>query len=89
MNIVYYIAAGMLLVAGALAVYRMTIGPTNLDRVGANDVLVTVVIGGIALAIVYSGSSGALPILLVLALIGFVGSVSVARFMAIREGRDR
>ncbi len=87
MNVVYLIAIGLLVAAAAMALYRMAIGPTNLDRVGANDVLVSVVIGGVAVTIVYTDGQGALPILLVLSLVGFVGSLAVARFMATRGRR--
>ncbi|GAB3310743.1 cation:proton antiporter [Epidermidibacterium keratini] len=87
MNVVYLIAIGLLVAAAAMALYRMSIGPTNLDRVGANDVLVSVVIGGVAVTIVYTDGQGALPILLVLSLVGFVGSLAVARFMATRGRR--
>lgn len=86
MTFVFFAAMALLISSAALVLYRMTIGPTNLDRIGASDVLITVVIGGIAVATIYTHGEGALPVLLVLSMIGFVGSVSVARFMA-RRGR--
>lgn len=79
-------AMTLLMLSATLILYRMTVGPTNLDRIGASDVLLTVVIGGIAVTTIYTHGEGALPVLLVLSMIGFVGSVSVARFMA-RRGR--
>ncbi len=51
-----------------------------LDRVVALDVLVAVVICGLALEAAVRQHTTTLPILVVLSLLGFVGSVSVARF---------
>lgn len=72
-------------VAAALTVYRMTAGPTMLDRVIAMDVLVAIVVCGLGVEAAINRHATTLPILVVLSLVGFVGSVSVARFAA----RDR
>lgn len=72
-------------VSAALTVYRMTVGPTMLDRVIAMDVLVAIVVCGLGVEAAFHRHATTLPILVVLSLIGFVGSVSVARFAA----RDR
>ena len=72
-------------VAAALTVYRMTAGPTMLDRVIAMDVLVAIVVCGLGVEAAFNRHATTLPILVVLSLVGFVGSVSVARFAA----RDR
>lgn len=89
MSVVYMIAIGMLVIAGLIAVWRIVVGPSNVDRILANDIIVVVVICGIAVTLTATGSGSALPILLVLALVGFVGAVSVARFLVIREGRKQ
>jgi multicomponent Na+:H+ antiporter subunit F len=67
-------------VAALLLVVRITRGPTMLDRVVALDVLVAVVICGLALEAAVNRHSTTLPILGVLSLVGFVGSVTIARF---------
>ena len=54
-----------------------------LNRTIALDVFATVLIGGIILEAAYSKRLDTLPILVVLSLVGFVGSVTVARFSAI------
>lgn len=72
-------------VAAALTIYRMTAGPTMLDRVIAMDVLVAIVVCGLGVEAAFNRHATTLPILVVLSLVGFVGSVSVARFAA----RDR
>lgn len=71
---------GMLGLAAVLLVVRITRGPTVLDRTVALDVLVAVVICAIAVDAVERDTSTTLPVLLVLTLVGFVGSVAVARF---------
>jgi multicomponent Na+:H+ antiporter subunit F len=89
MTVVYTVAGVMLVVAVLLAILRLIKGPTNVDRILASDVTVVIVIGGVALTILSTRTSSALPILLALSLIGFVGAVSVARFLVDRRGRER
>ena len=55
-------------------------GSTMLDRVVALDVLVAVMICGLALEAAVHRHTTTLPVLVVLSLLGFVGSVSIARF---------
>jgi multicomponent Na+:H+ antiporter subunit F len=67
-------------VAALLLVARISLGPTMLDRIVALDALVAVIICGLALEAAVHRHTTTLPVLAVLALLGFVGSVSVARF---------
>ncbi|GAB2866022.1 monovalent cation/H+ antiporter complex subunit F [Nocardioides pacificus] len=80
MSIVLLICATLLAVAGFLLVIRTTMGPTLLDRTIALDVLVAVLISALALEAAANRHTHTLPILLVLTLLGFVSSVSIARF---------
>lgn len=80
MTVVLAVCVAMLTVAALLLVARIALGPTMLDRVVALDVLVAVVICGLALEAAIHRHTTTLPILGVLSLLGFVGSVSVARF---------
>ncbi len=80
MTVVLPVCVGMLGVAALLLVVRISLGPTMLDRVVALDVLVAVMICGLALEAAVNRHTTTLPILVVLSLLGFVGSVSVARF---------
>jgi len=82
-------AALMLAVAGALTVARMSRGPSSLDRVVAADVLIAVVIAALALEAILNDHSTTLPVMLVLSLLGFAGSVSIARFVADRDKATR
>lgn len=80
MTVVLAVCVALLGVAALLLVARLSMGPTMLDRIVALDVLVAVVICGLALEAAIHRHSTTLPILGVLSLLGFVGSVSIARF---------
>jgi len=80
MSVVLAICVAMLGIAALLLVIRISRGPTMLDRVVALDVLVAVVICGLALEAAVNRHGTTLPILGVLSLLGFVGSVTIARF---------
>lgn len=80
MTVVLVICATLLGGAALLLLARISSGPTMLDRVVALDVLVAVVICGLALEAAINRHTTTLPILGVLSLLGFVGSVSIARF---------
>lgn len=83
MTVVAFVCAALLIGAAVLALIRAERGPTMLDRTVALDVFVTALIGGIVLESAYSGRTATLPILIVLSLVGFVGSVTIARFAAV------
>ncbi|HWJ84188.1 MAG TPA: monovalent cation/H+ antiporter complex subunit F [Cellulomonas sp.] len=84
---------GLLLTAGAvLAVVRAEKGPSILDRTVALDIVVTTMIAAVALYAAVERRADVVPVLVVLSLVGFVGSVTVARFAAVEpegEGRVR
>ena len=85
MSIILNIALILLFAAIGLALLRIALGPTNLDRALCLDVIIVIVTGILATQIVRSEDAASLPILVVFSLTGFVGSVSVARFMGRRE----
>lgn len=64
-----------------MLIVRMTIGPTVLDRIVAFDVIVAYIAIAVCLYSAITRSTDALPLLVVLTLVGFIGSVSVARFI--------
>lgn len=86
MTAVYLTALALLGCAAALTLHRLVRGPSMLDRAVALDVFTAVVMCGIGTAATALDEYSALPVLLVLALVGFVGSVSLARFFS---GRTR
>lgn len=79
--------SAMLGLAAVLALVRMAIGPTMLNRAVAMDVLAATIVAGLAIEAAYNKHSTTLPILVVVSLVGFVGSVSISRFAA-RESRE-
>ncbi|MCM3533344.1 monovalent cation/H+ antiporter complex subunit F [Cellulosimicrobium funkei] len=91
--LVIVVVSAVLLAAGAsLAVARAERGPSMLDRTIALDVFTTTLVGAIALEAAFSRRTDTIPILVVLSLVGFVGSVTIARFASVEpedEGRIR
>ncbi|AEB45099.1 MULTISPECIES: monovalent cation/H+ antiporter complex subunit F [Micromonospora] len=87
MTIVAVTVTALLAVAGALTLTRIIRGPSILDRAVATDVLLAIIVAAIATEAAYSKDATALPVLVVLAVLGFVGSVSVARFAARRNDK--
>jgi multicomponent Na+:H+ antiporter subunit F len=75
----------LLAIAGALTMTRIVRGPSTLDRIVATDVLLAVIVAAIAADVAYSRDATALPVLVVLSILGFTGSVGVARF----AGREK
>jgi multicomponent Na+:H+ antiporter subunit F len=76
----------LLAAAVGLVLARLVRGPTTLDRIVAVDVLLAIVVCTIAAEAAYTRDATSLPILVGLSVLGFIGSVSVARF-APRGGR--
>ena len=80
------VIAGVLCGAAALcALYRIVRGPTVLDRVIASDVLVATVICAMGAEMAFNRHTDTLPVLLVLALFAVLGSLSVARYLPVRD----
>ena len=85
MQIVAVIAGVLFGVAALCALYRIVRGPTVLDRVIASDVLVATVICALGAEMSFNRHADTLPVLLVLALFAVLGSLSVARFLPVRD----
>ncbi len=80
MMYVWTAAGTMLSLAALTTMFRMLLGPTTLDRLVALDTLVAVTMCAIGTWAAYSLDTTVTYSLTALALITFVGSVSVARF---------
>lgn len=80
MNVVVAICTTLLAAAAVLLVIRVALGPTMMDRVVALDVLVSAMVCWLGVEAAVNRHTTTLPILVVLSLVGFVGSVSMARF---------
>lgn len=85
MTPVIYVVAGILSLAAILALYRAVIGPSVLDRVLALDVVLATIGAGLVLNMIVGRHTDNLVLLVVVSLIGFIGSVTVARFVTDRK----
>jgi multicomponent Na+:H+ antiporter subunit F len=91
-TVVIWVCGVLLTVGAVLAVVRAEKGPSMLDRTIALDIVVTSMIAAVALYAAVERRTDVVPILVVLSLVGFVGSVTIARFAAVEpegEGRVR
>ena len=70
-----------LLLCCALCLYRIAHGPSAADRMVAIDILGTVVVGFVAIIMVASGRSYLLDVALVWALVSFVATLALAKYL--------
>lgn len=73
-------------IAGLLVLLRLVRGPSVPDRIVALDALLLVVVSGIAVGAAATGDGDFLAVLVAVSLLGFVGTVTVARFVERRGG---
>jgi multicomponent Na+:H+ antiporter subunit F len=76
----------VLVLAAATFGFRLVAGPTLTDRVIALNGMLIVGMVGVAADAVRTERGAYIPVLVVLALVGFVGTAMIARFL---EGRGR
>ena len=88
MTVVYVICFVVLLAAAVLALTRIERGPSMFDRIVGIDVMTAILIGSVALVAAVTKRSDLVPVLIVLALVGFIGSTSVARFAAAESAEE-
>ncbi|MEL6646550.1 MAG: cation:proton antiporter [Pseudomonadota bacterium] len=70
----------MVMISLVVAFYRLAIGPTFSDRVVALDMMTVLIIAFCGIYAIFSGDPAFLDIVIVLALIGFLATVALARF---------
>ncbi len=80
MSAVWIAAAVMLSLAAATTMFRLLVGPNTLDRLVALDTLIAVTMCAVGTWAAFSLDTTVTYSLTALALIGFVGSVSITRF---------
>ncbi|WP_413451828.1 monovalent cation/H+ antiporter complex subunit F [Georgenia phoenicis] len=88
MTVVYIICFVILLAAAVMALSRVERGPSMFDRILGVDVTTAVLIGTVALIAAATKRGDLVPVLIVLALVGFIGSVSIARFAAAESAEE-
>lgn len=79
------VALGVLVVAFAVALVRVAIGPSLADRTMAADVCLYVVVAVLGLLAVRQDSEAFLDVVVVATLLGFLAGVALARLIG-REG---
>jgi multicomponent Na+:H+ antiporter subunit F len=86
------VVAFALVGAGAvLALVRMARGPSLLDRVVASDALLVIVASGLGVHVALARDAEVVPVLVVVALLGYIGAIAVVRYvggMVLRQGAD-
>jgi multicomponent Na+:H+ antiporter subunit F len=88
MTVVVTVVLVMLSVSGLLTLVRLLRGPDTIDRIVALDVFVILIVAAAAVYVAYYQDGTTIPLLLAVALLGFVGSASATRLVE-RKGRSR
>src|SRR3954468_17061860 len=81
MTATYAVLYAMLGGGALLTLVRLARGPSLLDRVVATDVLLVIISAGLAVYAALERDPTVVPVLVVVSLLAFVGSVSVARYI--------
>lgn len=89
MQLVLTVTAVVLSLAAAGAIIRIARGPSLLDRVLAVDVLLAIFGAALCIDMAVNRNLNNLMLLVAMSIIGFVGSVTVARFVADRRETTR
>jgi multisubunit Na+/H+ antiporter MnhF subunit len=81
----------MVMLSVALGFVRLAKGPTLADRVVALDMMTVIIVAFCGLYAIFSGVAAFLDVGIVLALVGFLATVALARFAErtrLRDGKD-
>ena len=81
MTLVTYVLYALVGGGALLALARLALGPSLLDRVVATDTLLVIIAAGLAVHAALERDATVVPVLVVVSLLAFVGSVSVARYV--------
>lgn len=87
-NSIFFGFAAVFLAVG-LALFRLAKGPSLPDRVVALDMMTVSIVSFCGIAAIWSGDVAFLDVALVLALVGFLATVALARFAErLKERRE-
>ena len=89
MIIVAWICGTLLFFSAVAVIAPVSIGPSMLDRMVGVDLLTSTILGAIAVISAVTGRTDLLPVLVVLAMVGFIGSTTIARFVAHEPTADK
>lgn len=82
------IAMGMILLGLAVAFFRLAVGPSLADRVVALDMMTITIIAFCGVYVVAVDDASFLDVAIVLALVGFLATVALARYAERRFERE-
>ena len=80
-TVVAAVCHGLLGAGALLALIRLARGPSLLDRVVATDTLLVIISASLAVHAALERDPTVVPVLVVVSLLAFVGSVSIARYI--------
>lgn len=85
MTVLAIVTGAVFAAAALVTLWRIVRGPSILDRAVAADVLLTEVMCVLGADMVFGHHTRTLPVLLVIAAVGVVGSIAIARFVARKD----
>lgn len=88
MDVVLVIVGAILTSAAAVAIFRIVKGPSILDRVMGIDVLLAIVCAGIIADMAVRKHQDNMTLVVIISLVGFIGSVAVARYVIDRRPHE-
>lgn len=88
MNVMATVCLGLLIIAGVLGVARIVRRSTLGDRAIAFDMLTSVLTCALLVSAGYLKDGLLLDLAIVLGLLGFIASVTIARFIEARDGTE-
>ncbi|PQZ96369.1 cation:proton antiporter [Arthrobacter sp. MYb227] len=85
MSVVLWICGTILSIAAFLTIIRLIKGPSILERVIATDVLLLIVSAALCIDMTVNKHTNNLVFVVLACLVGFIGSVTVSRFVTDRR----
>lgn len=85
-GILIWVIAIVFAASALVTLWRIVVGPSILDRAVAADVLLTLVMCALGAEMAVNHHTRTLPVLLIIAAVGVFGSISIARWVARRDG---
>lgn len=85
MTVVLWICGTILSIAAFLTIIRLIKGPSILERVIATDVLLLIVSAALCIDMTVNKHTNNLVFVVLACLVGFIGSVTVSRFVTDRR----
>ncbi|WP_054952810.1 monovalent cation/H+ antiporter complex subunit F [Flaviflexus massiliensis] len=89
LTVVSWICGILLFLAAIGVVIRVSRGPSMLDRMVAVDLFTSTILAAMMVISAVTRRTDLLPVLVILAIVGFIGSTTIARFAAHEPTADK